>query len=499
MRRIGLFSKKKIENRAAEVGFEDTLLRAALSDVLITKEMALQIPTVQGCINKIAGTVTRLPIRLYQKEEDGKVTEISDDNRLRLLNDDTGDTLDSNNFWRAMIEDYYLGKGAFAYICKEKGHFKSINYVDESRVTVITNQQAVFKDFNIIVDAESFLPYEFLRILRKTKDGATSIPIQEEIPLILSVAYNSLIFEDHLVRKGGNKKGFLLSKNRLAGEVLKEIREAWRKLYSNEYDNIVVLNEGMDFKESSNTSVEMQLNENKVSNANEICKTFGFAISILTGGATNNDQSQFVSCITDLLTAIETALDKALLLEREKANYYFAFDTKELTRGNVKERFDAYAVAIEKNFMQIDEVRKHEDLPPLGFNFIKLGLGDVFVNPKTMEVYTPNTNETTSLSKNGAKNIEPTTDENDLKNGGNKDIIDLRANPNHDEKGRFASGDCKYYTLLLPKAEYARVYSEIGTHYSRYEGKSIATIKLSNSHYVFENLGFGYYNIFDKY
>ena len=41
------------------------------------------------------------------------------DNRVRLLNDETGDTLDAVQFWKAIMEDYFLGKGAFAYI--EKG------------------------------------------------------------------------------------------------------------------------------------------------------------------------------------------------------------------------------------------------------------------------------------------------------------------------------------------------------------------------------------------
>lgn len=41
---------------------------------------------------------------------------------------------------------------------------------------------------------------------------------------------------------------------------------------------------------------------------------------------------------------------------------YWAFDTKELLKGDMKTRFDAYKVALESNFMQIDEVRYQEDL-----------------------------------------------------------------------------------------------------------------------------------------
>ena len=64
----------------------------------------------------------------------------------------------------------------------------------------------------------------------------------------------------------------------------------------------------------------MQLNENKQTNGTEICKLFGIPPSILLGGATEQDKVNYVDMIVDLLTAIETSLDRDFLLEREKQN-----------------------------------------------------------------------------------------------------------------------------------------------------------------------------------
>ena len=77
---------------------------------------------------------------------------------------------------------------------------------------------------------------------------------------------------------------------------------------------------------------------------------------------------------------------------------YFAFDTKELTRGNIEERYKAYEIALKNNFMQVDEVRDKEDLEPLGIEWIRLGLDSVLYDPKTKTVYTPNTNETKEMT-----------------------------------------------------------------------------------------------------
>jgi HK97 family phage portal protein len=396
---MGIFRKK--EERAETINAGSTNnnlgLEAMLGIIEMTKENALQIPSVTAAIDKLASTVARLPVKLYQNQ-DGKIIEVTDDRRAFLMNVDTGDTLTTVDFWKAIIEDYYLGKGAYIYKNKEKGEIKSLNYVDERKVSVQANQKAIFKDFDILVDGQKYYPFDFIKILRKTKDGCTSSSIVSENSKILSVAYDSLKFEDGLVKKGGNKKGFFKSSKRLTDEAIKDLKESIASIYSSaDRERFPVLNDGIDFKETSATSVEMQLNENKLTNADEIFKIFGFSSKIITGGATQSDKDTFNEAVTNLLNTIEAALDKDLLLEKEKESFYFAFDTKELTRGNIKERFEAYGIALDKHFMQTDEVRKREDLEPIGFNFVKLGLGDVLYDPQTKQVFVPNTGTQSKL------------------------------------------------------------------------------------------------------
>ncbi len=177
-------------------------------------------------------------------------------------------------------------------------------------------------------------------------------------------------------------------------------------LYSNDSDRVVVLNDGAKFKESSNTSVEMQLYENKEANGAEICKTFGFPASILNGGATEADRKEYLDAVTELVNTIETALDRDLLRDHEKGSFYFAFDMRELTRGNVKERFEAYEIALRNNFLQIDEVRELEDKEPWGMNFLRLSLDSVLMDVKNGKIYTPNTNEIAEMRflKGGERN-----------------------------------------------------------------------------------------------
>lgn len=389
------------------------LLRALMSDENVTRDQVLEIPSISGAINIIAGVVSSLPVRLYKQEND-RVTEIKEDNRLKILNNDTQDTMTSTQFWRAMMQDYYVGKGAYAYINRDFLEVKSLHYIENNYIGILKGYDPIFKDYKICVNGNAKEAFEFFKILRNTKDGMTGVPIQEEKKTICSIAYCTMKYERTLVEKGGNKKGFLTSETQLTDESIRALKAAFKKLYSNNTENVVVLNKGMDFKESSNSCVEMQLNENKETNSVELSMLLNVPNSMLRGNATQQDKDNFIEfCIVPLLNDIEASLDRDLLTEDEKsAGMYFAFDTKELTRGNILDRYKAYELAYKNNFMQVDEIREKEDLPALGFDYIKLGLDSVLYNPKTKEMYVANTDKTAKmddLRRGGEKTDESRT------------------------------------------------------------------------------------------
>lgn len=397
------FWKKKPEVRAdsKETMSVDNLISSLIGEDKMTRDKALQIPTVSGCINLIANIVSSLDIKLYEQEGD-KTREITDDIRTVILNKDTGDKLTPNQFWRAMIEDYYLGSGGYAYIRKQSGQVVGLHYVESCYISVLKNYDPIFKDYDIYIDGTRYYPYEVFKILRKTKDGCTSISVIEENALQLAIAYNSMLYENQLVKKGGNKKGFLESAKKLSQDAMDALKDGFRKLYGNNTENVVVLNDGVTFKESSNTSVEMQLNENKQTNAEETSKIFNVPIGMLNGKATANEIDNFIKfCLAPLLADIQTALSRDLLRENEKTSFYFAFDTRQINRASIKERYEAYAVAIKNHFLQCDEVRNMENMEPLGIDWIEIGLDSVLYDPKTKQVYTPNTDKTTSLEGGG--------------------------------------------------------------------------------------------------
>lgn len=396
------FFKKKVraepeQEQGGEFNEEslDPILRSCLMDTNMTREKAIQIPAVTGVIDEIAKTVANIPIKLYKKEN-GKIIELEGDRRVFLLNEETGDTLDAVQMKQAIVREYYLSHGGFIYVDWNGLEVESLRYVESKEISIAQNSDVIFKDYVILVQGKSYFPSQFVRVLRNTTDGMRGNSIVKENDKLLSVLYNSLIFEEVLVKTGGNKKGFVKSTKKLTQEAINRLKQAWRKLYQNNTENVVILNDGLDFQEASNTSVEMQLNENKKTNTQEVKHLLGVPDDLATE---QGDKTYIKYSINTFMGEFMTALNRALLLESEKNECFFAPDMYELTKGDEDKRYAAYKTAAETGWLQIDEIRAKENMEPLGIDMVKLGLQDVLYDPKTKKVYIPNMNQQFELGK----------------------------------------------------------------------------------------------------
>ena len=381
----------------------DLLLQALMNNNPITREEALTIPTVSGAVDFISNTIASMPVKLF-KVKQGRVEEVEGDTRTKLLNGDTGDTLDAFQMKKALVEDYLLGKGGYAYIRRDRNNVTGLFYVKDIRITAYPNFQPIFKDFYLIVEGQTYQPYEFLKILRATKDGATGRGLTWEVSTALQTAYQTLTYQLGLVKTGGNKKGFIKSQNRLTQDAIDTLKNAWANLYQNNTENVVVLNQGLEFQESSSSSVEMQLNQNKKTLADEINDIFHIH--------KDNPDLTFKEAIYPIVRAFETALNRDLLLEKEKKNMFFEFDVKEILRANIKERYEAYDMALKSGWKTVNEVRKAENENYIeGMDVLNVGLGAVLYDTNTHQFYTPNTDTVSTFEKETTEEVVP-TDEN---------------------------------------------------------------------------------------
>lgn len=190
---------------------------------------------------------------------------------------------------------------------------------------------------------------------------------------------------------------------KLGKDEMEKLKQAWKNYYGNNEENVIVLNDGIEFKEGANSSVELQINERKKTLKEDINDVFHIS---------SNYDETVKDAVMPIISAIESALNKNFLLESEKGVFYFAFDTKKITRGSLKERYEAYKIASDTGWLGTNEIRAEEDYDAIdGLDVIKLSLANVLYDTTEKKYYTPNTGALMDMSKNsenGGENNENT-------------------------------------------------------------------------------------------
>lgn len=408
---MGFFDFWTREEPTQEPIVDDVLLQALLNGETITREKVMTLPCVNGAVDFISNTIASMPVKLY-KYKDKKVEEVEKDDRVKLLNGDTGDTLDAFQMKKAMVTDYLLGKGGYCYIQKSLNDVTGLFYVEDRYITVMKVYEPIFKYYKIFVGGFSeehkkeygtYDPWQFIKILRNTKDGASGEGLTVEVSKALETAYQTLLYQLGMVKTGGNKKGYLKAQRKLGQDEINALKKAWKNLYANNSENVVVLNNGLEFQEASNNAVETQLNQSKRTLIDEINALFHFY--------PNDFLRTFKEAIYPIMREFETALNRDLLLEKEKNKYFFEFDPKEILRVSIKERYEAYKLAKETGFMTLNEIRKAENMEWIdGLDVVNVGLGAVLYDVDRHIYYTPNTDTVGDVTDNPTEEEEKTQD-----------------------------------------------------------------------------------------
>ena len=415
---MGIWNRLFRREVRSEVVAADNPLSSLLKGVEISPETAMEIPAVSSCIDFISDCIAGLPIRLYRENRQTNSTEeIKDDDRLRLLNDETGDLLDPFQMKKAVVMDFFLYGSGYIYPEMDGNRVLSLRYIPHGAIaSLYRGKDPVFKVGQYVLsNGLTLWDDQVIKLLRATKDGLSGQSVVEQHQQILSAMYREIIYEKMLTAAGGNKKGFITTETKLSAEAMEQLHKNWRDMYATTDNTMMILNKGLQFHESSNTSVEMQLNENKVRNNELVCQIFGMSSEAVSGKLGDDAAIAVIkNAVIPVVTAFENALDRGLLLPSERDRTYYAFDTSELLKGDILKRYQAYKTGLECNVLQIDEARYKEDLPPLGLTWIKLGLQDVLYDPKTKVIYTPNMNQSMTMSENkvsfGDKSVDKAAD-----------------------------------------------------------------------------------------
>lgn len=351
--------------------FEDLF---EVSKDYVTVEDALEIPIVNACISRISDVVGSTDIKLYKKTKDTGREEVVNDIRVKMLNTkvDNG-TLNSFELKKLIVRDYFLKGHCYFYIKKDGNKLKDISYLEN--VSINVNSDPFNKLYTINAYDRQLRPFQTLRITRNSKNGIKGKSIIEETGLqfLLILKTMERLLED--VKRGFLPKGFFKTERNIKN--IDEVKEHLKTMLKEDSSGFIFLNSNINYEAIEKKKDAENEAKAHTTELNKIAAIFGVPVSIINGGSNEEDKYNFINfTILPLLSTIESSLNRDLLLENEQGKYYFAFETKELLKGNIKERFEAYQIAIKNNIMSMDEVRDLENMKRLNLDFYKFNIAD---------------------------------------------------------------------------------------------------------------------------
>ena len=370
-----------------------------------TAEQVLTIPVANACLAIIVNSIKDLPIELYERIDEKTVKSLTDDYRIRLLNDQPNTVSTGVDFKARMIRDIVLHGNAYVEIEKDGNKIESLWNLDHRLVAISTLTDPVkpyiIKDIVIRITGSS-VPLKIDEVMIAVADsddlGLSGNGVIAYGDKIIELALNELELSSNIMNNGSSPASILKIEKNLSPDAQQRLRDSWEKLYKGASNSgkLVILEEGMSYEKMTYSPSELGISDLMNSTSSSICQLFNVPEQMVSASANTYGSVESMSirflqyCISPIISIIESSLNRSLLLEKEKGRLFFKINTDTVLQSTQQERYEALNTGISSGILSINEARIKENLPPIDDNFHRLSLGAVMYQPEDRTYFIPN-------------------------------------------------------------------------------------------------------------
>ncbi|NNV07782.1 phage portal protein [Geobacillus sp. MMMUD3] len=384
-----MFFRRALERRSTdytEYSLNDPALLDFLgispSEVNVYGKNALKEATVYACIKILAESLSKLPLKTYREDENG-VNKAVKHYLYKLLKLRPNPYMSASDFAKCNETQRNIYGNAYVNIeTDEKGRIVAFWPIDASKVRIWIDDIGLFSSKNHIwyevdvgTERRKLMPNELLHFKSGvTLDGIVGVPPLDYLRATVENAAAAGRFINNFYKQGLQVKGIVQYVGDLNPEAQKKFREKFEEMSSGLKNShrIALMPIGYEFKPISLTMSDAQFLENTELTIRQIATAFGIKMHQLNdlSRATHTNvveqQRQFyVDTLLPILTMYEQEMTYKLFLDSElEAGYYVKFNVDSILRADIKTRYEAYAIGIQNGFLEPDEARAKEDLPP---------------------------------------------------------------------------------------------------------------------------------------
>nr|DAV58344.1 MAG TPA: Portal [Caudoviricetes sp.] len=343
---------------------------------------AMQTTAVYACVRILAESIAGLPLHLYEYRGNGK-ERVPGHPLYFLLHDSPNPEMTSFIFRETAMIHLLLWGNSYAQILRDgRGRVMGLYPLLPNRMSVGRDESGeIVYTYTPMSESNPHLKGQRQITLRREDvlhipglgfDGLVGYsPIamaKNAIGIALATEEYGAAFFKNGARPGGvlEHPGVLKDPSKL--------RESWHAVYGGTMNTgrIAVLEEGVKYQQIAIPPEEAQFLETRKFQIDEIARLYRVPphmIGDLEKSSFNNIEQQSLEFVKYTLNPWvvrwEQSLQKALLTDKERKEYFIRFKVDGLLRGDYKSRMEGYAIGRQNGWLSANDIRSLEDLNPI--------------------------------------------------------------------------------------------------------------------------------------
>lgn len=369
----------------------------------VNERTAMQTTAVYACVRILAETIASLPLHTYRYTVNGK-EKAAEHPIYYLLHDEPNPEMTSFVFRETLMGHLLLWGNAYAQIIRDgRGRVVALYPLLPNKVTVNRSSQGqLYYQYDKEGQSYFLQRSEILHIPGLGFDGLVGYSPIAMAKNAIGMAIATEEYGAKFFANGANPGGVLEHPG-----VVKDparVRESWNAVYqgSSNAHRVAVLEEGMKFQSIGIPPEQAQFLETRKFQINEIARIFRIPphmIGDLEKSSFSNIEQQSLEFVMYTLdpwvVRWEQAMQRALLSEGEKKQYFVKFNVDGLLRGDYQSRMNGYSVGRQNGWLSSNDIRELEnlnripeelggDLYLINGNMTKLHDAGVFANKNSL-------------------------------------------------------------------------------------------------------------------
>lgn len=339
----------------------------------IKEEQAMQIPSFASGVDIISSSIAYLPIKLFKIDENGEKQEISDDYRVKMLNNSNSLFDSAFNMKYSQVKSLILYGTSYTYILKNgRNKIEELYFLDKKDVTSHLKKVGKMYDyefnFQFFQESRGASSDEMMVI---SKDVKNSFEIEgkgvlEKGKTILKLAIEEMSSSSDSLNN--RTPAYLSTDNSLSQKAKENIRTSFRSL--SDKGQIPILEESLKYNSVSFKPEELELLSSRRFSSELIAQLLNIPFTFIVASATsyNNSSEESVRLLKITLSPyiklLQEGYTKYLLTTKEiEEGMRFEFDTSQILKISAQEQATYLKGLVQSGMMTTNESRKELGLP----------------------------------------------------------------------------------------------------------------------------------------